>query len=332
MLRFVDCFAGIVYRFDPADGSLASLDVGQVIGTVLLRESGGLVAALKDGVAWLDEATGTLELFAAIERDDPGSRLNDSKCDPAGRLWTGTLRYDLAPGASSLYRVLPDGTVTRVAEGGSISNGIGWSPAGDRMYYIDTGAGTLDVFDYDLATGTASNRTTLRTFTPAGGLPDGLAVDADGDVWVAFFGGGRVERLSPAGELVERIELPVSQPTSVAFGGDGLVDLYITTATYAVRRAARRGAAGGGDLRLPARCSRDACRGLRRLRRRSERRRPRSRGSRIAASVTSLPRSSPTSRPSRSTRTRWHRPTTSSSSDEITITPAPRSASPAIRA
>jgi sugar lactone lactonase YvrE len=100
------------------------------------------------------------------------------------------------------------------------------------MYYADTGAGTLDAFDYDVAAGTASNRTTIATFTPEGGLPDGLAVDADGGVWVALFRGGRVVRLSPSGELVDAVELPVSQPTSVAFGGDDLGDLYITTATY----------------------------------------------------------------------------------------------------
>ena len=99
------------------------------------------------------------------------------------------------------------------------------------MYYIDTFAGGVDVFDFELETGEVSNRRRLASFTPEDGIADGLAVDSEGHVWVALFGGGCVRRYAPDGLLADRLELPVRQPTSVAFGGDDLGDLYITTAT-----------------------------------------------------------------------------------------------------
>jgi len=232
VLRFVDLTRGVVYRYDPADGSLSSCDVGQEIGAVVVREAGGLVAAVRDGIAILDEDTGALDLIVPIERDVPGNRMNDAKCDPAGRLWAGTMAFDFAAGAGALYRVLPDHSFTRVVDNVTISNGLGWSPDGDLMYYADTAAGIIDVFDFELATGEVANRRRLVDFAPGGGLPDGMAVDVEGHIWVALFGGGCVQRYSPDGLLVDRLELPVRQVTSVAFGGDDLDDLYITTAAY----------------------------------------------------------------------------------------------------
>jgi sugar lactone lactonase YvrE len=232
VLRFVDAHPGTIYRYDPADGSLASCTVGQAVGAVVVREAGGVVAAARDGIGLIDESTGGLELIAPIERDVPGSRMNDAKCDPAGRLWAGTMALDLTSGAGSLYRILPDHSFTRVVGEITCSNGLGWSPEGDRMYYIDTFAGGVDVFDFELETGEVSNRRRLVSFAPDDGIPDGLAVDSEGHVWVVLFGGGCVRRYAPDGLLVDRLELPVSQPTSVAFGGYDLGDLYITTATY----------------------------------------------------------------------------------------------------
>jgi sugar lactone lactonase YvrE len=183
-------------------------------------------------VGVVDEGTGAIELIAPIEHDTPGSRLNDAKCDPAGRLWAGTMSFDFTAGAGALYRVDPDHGLTQVVPDVSISNGLGWSPDGDRMYYIDTMAGGVDVFDFELASGEVSNRRRLVSFGPEDGIPDGLAVDAEGHVWVVLFGGGCVRRYTPDGVPSGRLELPVSQPTCVAFGGEDLGDLYITTATY----------------------------------------------------------------------------------------------------
>ena len=232
VLRFVDAHLGTVYRYDPADGSLTSCTVGQPVGAVVVREAGGVVAATRDGIGLLDERTGGLELIAPIELDVPGSRMNDAKCDPAGRLWAGTMALDLTAGAGSLYRILRNHSFVRVVEEITCSNGLGWSPEGDRMYYIDTFARGVDVFDFEPGTGDVSNRRRLVSFPLEDGLADGLAVDSEGHLWVVLFGGGCVRRYAPDGLLVDRLELPVSQPTSVAFGGDDLGDLYITTATY----------------------------------------------------------------------------------------------------
>jgi sugar lactone lactonase YvrE len=232
VLRFVDAHPGTVYRYDPAHESLTSCTVGQPVGAVIVREGGGVVAAARDGIGLLDERTGELELIAPIEFDVPGSRMNDAKCDPVGRLWAGTMALDLTAGAGSLYRILRDHSFTRVVDEITCSNGLGWSPEGDRMYYIDTFARGVDVFDFEPGTGEVSNRRRLVSFTLEDGLADGLAVDSEGHLWVVLFGGGCVRRYTPDGLLVDRLELPVSQPTSVAFGGDDLGDLYITTATY----------------------------------------------------------------------------------------------------
>jgi len=232
VLRFIDVHAGIVYRYDPADGSLTSCQVGQEVGAVIVRDAGGIVVAARDGVGIVDEATGGLELIAPIEHDAPGSRMNDAKCDPAGRLWGGTMAFDFTAGAGSLYRVDPDHSFTKVVGDITISNGLGWSPGADLMYYIDTMAGGVDVFDFDLAAGEVSNRRRLVSFEEGDGIPDGLAVDADGHIWVVLFGGGCVRRYAPDGTPAGRLDLPVSQPTCVAFGGDDLGDLYITSGTY----------------------------------------------------------------------------------------------------
>ena len=116
VLRFVDAHPGTVYRYDPADGSLTSCTVGQAVGAVVVREAGGIAVAVRDGIGLVDESTGALDLIAPIELDVPGNRMNDAKCDPAGRLWAGTMALDLTPGAGSLYRILPDHSFTRVVD------------------------------------------------------------------------------------------------------------------------------------------------------------------------------------------------------------------------
>lgn len=231
-LWFTDLMPGRIYRLDLSTAAIRSIEVGQPIGAVVLREGGGLVAAVRDGIALVDPDSGELEMISPIEGDDPGNRMNDAKCDPAGRLWAGTMSFEFTPGAGSLYRIDPDGTSTRAVDGLTISNGLGWSPDGERLYHVDTAAGALNAFDFDLAAGTVSNRRRLVDFDPTGGMPDGLAIDADGFIWVAMFGGGCVRRFAPDGAPAGQIDLPVAQVTSVAFGGADLADLFVTTARY----------------------------------------------------------------------------------------------------
>ena len=229
VLRFVDITKRLVYRHDPSTGTTTSTVVPQEVGAVVPRRGGGLVAAVRDGIATVDEASGAFSMLATVEGDNPGSRMNDAKCDSRGRLWAGTMASDAAPNAGSLYRYGPDGDLVRVLEGVTISNGLGWSPDDRTMYYVDSMAG-IDAFEFDAPTGAVRLRQHLVSTEPEVGLPDGITIDADGCIWVAIWGGGVVRRYTPSGELERELPLPVSRVTSVAFGGENYTDLYVTTA------------------------------------------------------------------------------------------------------
>jgi sugar lactone lactonase YvrE len=174
-------------------------------------------------------------------------RFNDGACDPQGRFWAGTMSLDGRTGSASLYRLDTDLRVTRVLDGVSVSNGIGWSPDGATMYYVDTATDRIDAFDFDGVVGTPGRR---RTFVelPGPGSPDGLCVDADGAVWVALWGGWSVERYLPDGTRDAVVELPVAQVSSCAFGGPELEQLFITTAWDGLSAADREAQPLAGAL------------------------------------------------------------------------------------
>jgi sugar lactone lactonase YvrE len=210
------------YRDGAGEQCLATLDVP--VGAIAPRRCGGLIAAAGLGFATVDY-DGTVRWIASV---GSGDRMNDGACDPAGRFLAGTMNRDRSPGAA-LYRLDPDGTVTTLLPGVAISNGLGWSPGGDLLYYIDTPARRVDVFDYDVATGTPSARRLFADVRDAPGNPDGLTVDADGGVWVVMCRAGTVRRYTKAGQLDGILALPVSRPTSCAFGGPALDTLYLTS-------------------------------------------------------------------------------------------------------
>jgi sugar lactone lactonase YvrE len=228
-LYWLDIPENRVYRMD-ADGSLTSWDVGQSVGAVVPRASGGLVVAAGDGFMALDLASGELAMLAAVEQDRPENRMNDGACDRAGRFYAGTMADDERPGAGTLYRLDPDLSVTTLFTGVGISNGIGWSPDERLMYYIDSHAHQVDVFDYDPATGAIDGRRRFAAVGQGGVMPDGLTVDAEGGVWVAVWGGGVVLHHDPSGRAREALKLPAEHVTSCVFGGPELDRLYITTA------------------------------------------------------------------------------------------------------
>jgi sugar lactone lactonase YvrE len=168
-----------------------------------------------------------------------GIRFNDAGVDPAGRVWAGSMHVPEAEPLGELYRLDPGGRLTTVVKGVTVSNGLGWSADGSRMYYADSPMRRIDVFDYDPATGEAFARRVFADLSDADGVPDGLTVDLDGCVWVAMWGGSALRRLTPSGEPDAVLPVPVSQPTSCAFGGPGLADLYITTANVGLSEAER---------------------------------------------------------------------------------------------
>jgi sugar lactone lactonase YvrE len=229
-LLFVDISAGHIYRYDPVAGSIRKTEIGQPVGAAIPRVAGGLVVAMRDGIGILSDGTDEVEVVAPVEGDKPGNRMNDATCDPQGRLWAGTMAFDFAEGAASLYRIDSDLQASLVLRDLTISNGMGWSPSGDTMYFIDSTTYAVDAMPFDGSTGEVGDRRRLISFSETDGMPDGLTVDAEGGIWVALFGGGEVRRFDPDGEAKGSIRMPVTQVTSVCFGGPTLEDLYITTA------------------------------------------------------------------------------------------------------
>ena len=231
-LLFVDLTAGVVFRYGQSGAKLGTFSVGQEVGAVVPRRSGGLVLAVRDGIAAASDTGEGFQLTAPVERDIPGNRMNDAKCDPAGRLFAGTMAFDFSPQSAALYRVAPDWSFEPVVRDATQSNGIAWSPDGSQMYFIDSATQGVDVFDFDVGTGSVGSRRRLVTIERAHGVPDGMTADSRGNLWVACFGGATVRRYSPAGVLLDEIEFPVTQVTSCAFGGPDLADLYVTSAAY----------------------------------------------------------------------------------------------------
>ena len=229
----VDIVAGRVYRDRvDDDGSLIPVRTYEVPGTV------GAIAPVEGDEGWLLAAgrgfahlspDGSLRPFAEVAPE--GTRMNDAACDPQGRFWAGTKAHDNHVGGGALYRLDRDGQTELMLDGLTISNGLGWSPDGATMYLADTIPRVIHAFSFDGERGTISDGRVLVTVTGDGAGPDGLTVDAAGDLWVAIFGGGRVERYTPDGVLRQELHFPAAQTTSCAFAGPGLRRLYVTTAT-----------------------------------------------------------------------------------------------------
>lgn len=231
-VMWVDILRGLIHRLEPRSGQTRTIHIGQPVGSAHPRASGGLVLAAGTGFATVAGDGTEFQSLASVENGRAGMRMNDGACDAAGRFWAGTMEYAGARPVGSLYRLGTDRSVARVFEGVTISNGIAWSPDSTRMYYVDTPTSRVDVLDFDLASGSVDHRRELASFPLEWGSPDGMTVDADGHLWIAFCGSGSVRRFDPDGSLVAIIELPVSQVTSCAFGGNDFADLYITTATH----------------------------------------------------------------------------------------------------
>lgn len=244
VLWWLDIHGGTIHRFDPGTGEDTSVVSDPAVTAMSPRASGGFVATIPDGYVELDPQTGATKPLAsiAIPADRP-MRMNDGKCDPQGRFWAGTMTFDFEPGAA-LHRLDPDGSVRTVVPDVKLSNGLGWSPDGTTMFYIDTMEHGVDAFDFDPATGDISNRRRVIEIDESLGLPDGMCVDAEGYIWVAMFNGSAVRRWAPDGTPDAVIELPVAQVTCPAFGGADLGDLYVTTAAEGIAPDPTPGAGG----------------------------------------------------------------------------------------
>ena len=246
-LLWVDIMRGRVHVFTPSTGACRNVSVGRPVGALAGSSDGSLVLAVAGGFARFDLDSKRFEMLATVEADRPQNRMNDGACDGAGRFWAGTMALDERPGAGMLYRLDPDLTVHTMLTGVTISNGLDWSLDGRRMYYVDSPTRRIDVFDFDVAAGSIANRRPLVEVPADAGVPDGLTVDAAGFLWVALWGGAALRRYAPDGTLERVVPLPVTHPTSCAFGGAALDELYVTSARVALtaEQRARQPQAGG---------------------------------------------------------------------------------------
>lgn len=228
VLAWVDILGGFVHLTDADDGITTTFPVGAGVGAVALHGDDGFLLAARNGFATL--TGGRVEVIHELF-DDVDVRMNDGNVDPAGRFVAGSMAGDLRPGLGSLYALDAGGTVRTLFDGVTISNGLAWSASGDLMYYVDSGLHGIDVMNYDLETGTVSGRRRWVDVPESDGTPDGIAIDSEGCLWVALWGGGKVRRYSPIGQTIGEVELPVPQVSACGFGGPNLDRLFITTAT-----------------------------------------------------------------------------------------------------
>lgn len=241
--RWVDMMAGDVCELNTRSGELRRRHVGPVAAVVRPRANGGWLIAGEHEVLLCDDADlmAPLRPFAHVI-DDPRVRLNEGGCDPGGDFMVGSMAYDEHQDGGALYRVQTDGHVSVEVSPVSISNGLGFSPDGSRALYVDSPTKRIDQFDRDPARGLV-NRRPFAEITDTDGIPDGLCVDMDGGVWVALYGGSAIRHYSADGVLDEQVEVDARHVTAVAFGGDELRRLFITTS-----RLADADDAGGGCL------------------------------------------------------------------------------------
>ena len=232
VLQRVDITASAIVRLDVGSGREERHRVGGHVGFALPAPGGGLVAGIERRLVRMSAAGAPVAVIAAVEDGRTDNRFNDARFDPAGRLWAGTMSRTRAAGTAALYRVTEDGELSRAITGATISNGLDWDPDFSVMYYVDSTTQQIDAIAFDLDRGRLGARRRFAAVDPAAGLPDGLTVDAAGGVWVALFTGAALRRYRPDGALDAEIRLPVTNPTSVAFGGADLSELYVTSARH----------------------------------------------------------------------------------------------------
>jgi sugar lactone lactonase YvrE len=231
-ILWVDILNGQIHYFYPGTNEHKLFNTGQITGSVALRKSGGLIAALKEDFAAIDLDQGNLQIIKRVETHLPDNRFNDGKCDPAGRFWAGSMSVFDTRHAGSLYLLEKDFTVTTKIRDVTCSNGLAWSPDHKTFYYIDTPTRKVAAYQYDLTSGRITDRSVVIDIPETEGYPDGMTIDTEGMLWIALWGGWKVIRYNPyTGKQLHQIRLPVSKVSSCVFGGDTMEDLYVTSAS-----------------------------------------------------------------------------------------------------
>lgn len=238
-LWWVDINAGSLNRLNVNNKLNISRSVGDFLGAAIPAENGEWLLARGREIIKLDWLNGKTTSITKINESNTRIRCNDGKCDPSGRFHFGTLHRDTQANQAKLYR-LHDKRIHTIRENITISNGMDWSPEKDRFYYTDTATNQIDVYDYNDETAQLSNRRCLIKIPEENGFPDGMTCDAQGNLWVALWGGSSVECFDPKiGKSIAKVSVPAKQITSCCFGGKNFDRLFITTAWVGYNSATR---------------------------------------------------------------------------------------------
>lgn len=241
-LYWIDIIEGKVHIHDPSDESNQVFEVGEMIGTIAPRKSGGMILSLPDSFAFFDDKTGEVDKFCPIEDHLPDNRFNDGKCSPEGRFWCGSMEHVEQVPKGKLYVLHEDHSFQVKREGVMVSNGMAWTEDGRTMYYTDSGTKRVDAYDYDPENGNISNMRTVIQLDEEGGFPDGLTIDKDGMIWLAQWGAWCVGQYDPSsGKLLQKIDVPAAHTSACTFGGENMDTLYITTARSRISEEELRG-------------------------------------------------------------------------------------------
>lgn len=234
----LDCMGRKLLCHDLGTSQDKEWPLKRVPGSVALRAKSGLLMANRQGLAFVDIDTGKLDDLPTPGIDFSRELFNDGKCDSRGRFWVGTMHREVTEPVGALYRLGTDLQLTRMADGITLSNGIAWSPDERTLYHCDSRPGLVWAYDYDIETGEIANRRIHIDFAGRTGRPDGCTIDAEGGLWVAEINAGLVVCFDPNGQEARTLELPVSKPTSVTFGGPDLRTLFVTSMRYGLSNEA----------------------------------------------------------------------------------------------
>jgi xylono-1,5-lactonase len=246
-LYWVDIKGYKVFRFTPESGALKTWETPYRVCSLAPRDGGGFIAGTEDGFSRVDLEADRFMPLVNPEPDRMSNRFNDGKLDRQGRFWAGTMDNDEAKASGALYRLDPDHRYARVDDGYRVTNGPAFSPDGRTMYHNDSARQITYAFDLDEGS-EATNRREFLTFGEGDGYPDGMTVDAEGCLWIAFWDGWCVRRFSPEGERLAELKLPVARPTSCAFGGDALDQLYVSSASIGLTKEEKAAQPQAGGL------------------------------------------------------------------------------------
>jgi sugar lactone lactonase YvrE len=246
-VNFIEQFQ--ILRFSPQSRHMDVFETGVPVMALGIRKAGGFIAATGKGIAHWDTQHKTLEPFCEPVAGQSSCRFNDAATDSCGRFWVGTLNDANPKGPDGeLFCIQGDGSWLVMDKNITVANGMGWSPDCKIMYFTDSFSYSVYAYDYAADTGKITNRRTFVQTPPDAGIPDGLTVDSEGFVWSAFWGGWKVVRYNPEGKVDREYRLPVPNPTSCAFGGKRLDELYITSASLGLSKEEKERHVQSGDL------------------------------------------------------------------------------------